>query len=265
MAASVLAVALLGLIASPGLVYRGARQRRYPSSERRGGVENSLTLLAGATATFVSLWLFASVRGLAPDHTPDLGMLLREPADYIRSQLPYLAVWAAGIYVVALALALFAGIVMPHRRSGIRDVSSWWLIFGDNDRSTPRRWPSRRRSDGTDARATVQQYVGCDLIDGSYLGGYIYAYSTEVEETLDRDVVLVAPISYVPAEPPILDALAAGDSAEKTSHDTPTIADPAELSDIGVAIVSAARIKFMTVTNVQSGTDEDFSHASDSI
>ena len=191
--------------------------------------------------------------------------MLREPADYIRSQLPYLAVWAAGIYVLALALALFAGIVMPHRRSGIRDVSSWWLIFGDDDRSTSRRWPSRRRSDETDARATVRQYVGCDLIDGSYLGGYIYAYSTEVEETLDRDIVLVAPISYVPAEPPILDAPVAAESAEKTSHEASPITDPAELSDIGVAIVSAARIKFMTVTNVQSGTDEEYSNASDPV
>lgn len=223
-----------------------------------------MTLLAGATATLVSLWLFAAVRGLAPDHTPDVGRLLREPADYITSQLPYLAVWAAGIYVVALALALFAGIVMPHRRSGIRDVSSWWLIFGDDDRSTSRRWPSRRRSEGTDARARVQQYVGCDLIDGSYLGGYIYAYSTEVEETLDRDIVLVAPISYVPADLPILEASAAGDSAEKTSHEAPPITDPAELSDVGVAIVSAARIKFMTVTSVQSGADKEYRHAGDS-
>ncbi len=213
----------------------------------------------------MSLWLFAAVRGLAPDHTPDLGALLREPADYITSQLPYLAVWAAGIYVVALALALFAGIVMPHRRSGIRDVSSWWLIFGDGDRSTSRRWLSRRHSDGTDARTPVQQYVGCDLIDGSYLGGYIYAYSTEVEETLDRDIVLVAPISYVPADPPILDAPSAAESAEKTSHEAPPVIDPAELSDIGVAIISAARIKFMTVTNVQSGTDEEHSHAGDSV
>ncbi|WP_419840291.1 DUF6338 family protein [Candidatus Poriferisodalis sp.] len=86
MAASVLAVALLGLIASPGLVYREARQRRYPSSERRGGVENSLTLLVGVAATLVSLWLFAAIRGLAPNHTPDVGRLLREPADYIRDQ-----------------------------------------------------------------------------------------------------------------------------------------------------------------------------------
>ena len=202
---------------------------------------------------------------MAPDHTPDLGRLLREPADYITSDLPYLAVWAAGIYVVALTLALFAGIVTPHRRSGIRDVSSWWLIFGDDDRSTSRRWPWRRRSDGTDARAPVRQYVGCDLIDGSYLGGYVYAYSTEVEETLDRDIVLVAPISYVPADSPVLDAPAAAESAGKTSHEPPPATDPAELSDVGVAIVSAARIKFMTVTNVQSGIDEEYRHASESV
>ena len=254
MAASVLAVALLGLIASPGLVYREARQRRYPSSERRGGVENSLTLLVGAAATFVSLWLFAAIRGLAPNHTPDVGKLLREPADYIRDQLPYLAVWAAASYVMALGLALCAGMVMPNRTSGIRDVSSWWLIFGDDDRPTlQRRRSSRRRRDEADVRSPVRQYVGCDLVDGSYLGGYIYAYSTEVEESLDRDIVLVAPISYVPAGSLMPDASAAAVSDEKASQEESSITDPAELSNIGVAIVSASRIKFMTVTNVQPG------------
>ena len=209
----------------------------------------------------MSLWFFAAIRGLAPDHTPDLGRLLREPADYIKIQLPYLAVWAAGIYVFALALALLAGLVVPHRRSGIRDVSSWWLIFGDDDRSTSRRWLSRRRADGADARPPVQQYVGCDLVDGSYLGGYVHAISTEVEETLDRDIVLIAPISYIPAEPLNSDAPVFPESDEKVSHESPPVTDPTELSDVGVAIVSAARIKFMTVTNVQSRADETMSPA----
>ncbi|WP_419947460.1 hypothetical protein [Candidatus Poriferisodalis sp.] len=82
---------------------------------------------------------------------------------------------------------------------------------------------------------------------------------------MDRDIVLVAPISYVPADLPVLEASAAGDSAEKSSHEAPPITDPAELSDVGVAIVSAARIKFMTATNVQSGIDEEYRHASESV
>jgi len=37
------------------------------------------------------------------------------------------------------------------------------------------------------------------------------------------------------------------------------------VSVYAAAIVSAARIKFMTVTNVQSGIDEEHRHASESV
>ena len=211
----------------------------------------------------VSLWLFAAVRGLAPHHTPDIGRLLREPGHYISGQLPYLAGWAAGTYVAALALALGLGMMVPHRRSGIRDVSSWWLIFGDDDRPTSGRRMPRRELEGAGVRPPFRQYVGCDLVDGSYLGGYIYAYSAEVEETLDRDIVLVAPIRYVPAEPLTPEALTVPVSDTAASGGRLPVLAPDELSDTGVAIVSASRIKFMTVTNVLSGAGAAISPADD--
>ena len=77
-------------------------------------------------------------------------------------------------------------------------------------------------------------------------------------------MVLVAPISYVPAESPTPDAVVAAVSDEKASQEEPSIIDPAELSNIGVAIISASRIKFMTVTNVQPGAADEFNPASDS-
>ena len=257
MATSVLAVVLLGLVASPGLLYREARQRRHPSSERRSGAENSLTLLVGTAATFVSLWVFAAVRWLLPDHTPDIGRLLSEPADYIKDHLPYLAVWSAGTYAAALALAFGSGLVMPNRRSGIRDVSSWWLIFGDDDQPKLQWRLSKRRSDvEAEVPSLAHKYVGCELIDGSYLSGYIYAYSTEVEETPDRDIVLVASITYLPAEPSVSDAPVSTNSGVEVSGEKSSTANPAELTDVGLAVVNASQIKFMTVTTVQSKADE---------
>jgi hypothetical protein len=37
-------------------------------------------------------------------------------------------------------------------------------------------------------------YLGCDMKDGSYLAGVLHWYSTEVEETADRDLVLEPPL-----------------------------------------------------------------------
>ena len=43
-------------------------------------------------------------------------------------------------------------------------------------------------------------YVGCDLRDGSYVGGLLDWYSTEVDETADRDFVIAEPITYRPPD-----------------------------------------------------------------
>ncbi len=62
----------------------------------------------------------------------------------------------------------------------IVDVSAWYHAFDEGPQG-----------------ATV--YVGCDLRDGSYVGGLLDWYSTEVVETADRDFVIAAPITYRPS------------------------------------------------------------------
>jgi hypothetical protein len=39
-------------------------------------------------------------------------------------------------------------------------------------------------------------FVGCELKDGSYVGGRLAWYSTEVVENGDRDLVLAPPLHY---------------------------------------------------------------------
>lgn len=41
-------------------------------------------------------------------------------------------------------------------------------------------------------------YCSCTLEDGSWVGGYLKSFSTEVEETADRDLVITPPILYRP-------------------------------------------------------------------
>lgn len=63
-------------------------------------------------------------------------------------------------------------------------------------------------------------------MDDSVLSGYLYNYSVDIEETMDRELCLVAPAAY----------RAAGSFRAE------------ELEDAGIITVSAARIKFVIVT-----------------
>lgn len=73
--------------------------------------------------------------------------------------------------------------------------------------------------------------MGCELTDGTYVGGTLWTYNATVEETLDREIALAAPISYRPSDG----------------------AEPVTFEDVAIVTLSASRIKFMTVTYV----DED--------
>lgn len=86
--------------------------------------------------------------------------------------------------------ALSTRLVFP----AIVDVSAWYHVF-----------------EGGPAGAFV--YVGCDLQDGPCVGGFLEWYSTDVEETADRDFVLAEPITFRPP----------GDSEESQDQQLPGV------------------------------------------
>jgi Family of unknown function (DUF6338) len=75
-------------------------------------------------------------------------------------------------------------------------------------------------------------YCGCTLEDGTWVGGYLKSYSTEVQETADRELILVAPIRLRPAE-----------------MDTAVGFDPSAF------VVSARRLMFLDVRYLEEGAD----------
>ena len=82
----------------------------------------------------------------------------------------------------------------------------------------------------------MQIYVDCYLVDDSVLSGYLYSYSVDIEETMDRELCLVAPVGYRAAK------------SLRTE----------ELEDAGIITISAARIKFVVVTYFDVD-EEDYS------
>ncbi len=163
-------------------------------------------MFAGIIATTLALYIFALVRWSSPRHTPDVGLLLREPGSYIRDQLPYVATWAVAIVVLATVGALLVGRYAPRGTTDVSFESAWWKAFEPADE--------------------YLTHVGCELTDGTHIAGTLWTFSTSVDETADRDIGLVAPITYRP-----------GDDAATSV-----------LDDVSVVVVSATQIKYLTIT-----------------
>nr|WP_270890033.1 DUF6338 family protein [Streptomyces sp. DHE17-7] len=69
-------------------------------------------------------------------------------------------------------------------------------------------------------------YVGCELVDGSYLAGVLKHFAHQAEETGDRELALAPPLQYRPH--------AGAPARPLTGHQ--------------LVSVSARQIKFLTVT-----------------
>ena len=150
-------------------------------------VETANLVTVSTLTNGLTLALFAVFRAWQPDNTPDVVRIFRDGSHYTAEQISYLATWGAGLLIVSSAFAFLLG-ARPEwlERFSARfaptivDSSAWYQVF----ESVP------------DKRT----YVGCDMRDGSYVGGFLDWYSTELEETADRDLVIAEPITYRPPD-----------------------------------------------------------------
>jgi len=113
--------------------------------------------------------------------------------------------------------------------------SCWVAGRRGSPRSSPTTSRSPRRGGTSSSSTRTPPSIGCELNDGSYLGGELFTYNSDEDETGDRELALSSPITY----------RAAGD-------------DPVDLEDVGAVSVSARQIKFLTVSYLPVD-DEDAS------
>jgi hypothetical protein len=188
MPSTLLGLAVFAICLAPGLAFIVARQRVAPQQTVSTMRETAQLVCVSLVADVVVLALFGVVRSVWPDHTPDVGRLVREPAEYLRAAYLSVTWWAVGLLAVAVFLAWSTGLgwtrrllsflpgvgsaVSPHESA----TSAWWLLFQDS--------PGRR------------VHVGCALDDGTYVSGWLASYNTSITETGDRDLTLAAPIRY---------------------------------------------------------------------
>lgn len=225
MPSTVAGVVIFGMLLAPGLCYSAARRLAYPERDKSPLRETAGTVFVSLLCLLASLALCGGVRTLWPHVTPDVGRFVQAPGGYFQGHYLEVALWAVGFVLlaslVAAALAWYTPSPQrPHFNSAWRElfVCGWFKAFEEDEPN----WVSRHRSH--DGPGTV--FVGCELADGTHLSGVLNSYSTESDETSDREVTLVPPILYRPK---------GCDRALPLEH-------------AGMVSVSARHIKFVTAT-----------------
>ncbi len=190
---STLAGLVLFVVAlAPGLVFVLAQQRVAPHQTLSAFRETAVVVCVSIAVDAVVLAAFAGVRAIRPHGTPDVGRLVRDPSVYLRESYLLVFWWSVALLAVAVALAAWVGSGAARRAlsrlPGVSlaaqadphesRLSAWWLLFHD--------------------QPGVRVHLGCTLVDGSFVSGWLLSYNMSADDVADRDITLVAPIRYRP-------------------------------------------------------------------
>lgn len=228
---TVIGVLLSIVLLAPGFVYLETRERHHPGIKYSPIRETSFVVTTSLSTLSLGALLFAVVRVIAPEATPDIGAYVRHGGSEFRAHYVQAAAWGLGLVAFACVLASLSAIPPRWCAAWTRGLP----VVGERCST----WLSQRRGNGP-IRAqsgwglamtllpNTQQWVDIVLLDGTCLHGMLMAHSTQIEETADRDLVIATPIR---ARPPLA-----------TDWTTLTA---------GTLVVSGARISYFTVQYVQ--------------
>jgi hypothetical protein len=165
---------------TPGFLHVAQRRLLVPMAERSALMETTSIVSISLATNAVALALFGAARWLLPAHTPDVGELMRAGGDYVIAHLPYTLGWAGLVLAVSCVLAVGAArcsLPPPLRRllaPRIIESSAWCETLA--------------------APAGHYPYAGLELVDGAYVSGRVVWFSTHLDETGDRELVLGPPL-----------------------------------------------------------------------
>jgi hypothetical protein len=190
---SLFGLLLFVVLLVPGFVHASLRRSMVPTRTRTSVFLETTQLVTVSLAVNALVWSVAALLRLhewIAAHTPDVRLLLDDPRGYALAdeshRLGYVVAWAMVLLAAACGLAVaLARRVGPFTlidrmfSPAIVPTPAWYVAFEE------------RPPAGT---AVV---VGCQLNDGSYVQGRLDWYSTEAEETADRDLMLGRPLSVL--------------------------------------------------------------------
>jgi hypothetical protein len=166
---------------TPGFLHIAQRRVLAPQANRSALMEITTVVTVSLATNVLVVGAFGLLRLLVPTHTPDVGRLLAKGSDYWLENLPYVATWVLAILAGSCAIGVvLARWEVPRRQITtvfapvIVDSSAWCEVFT------------------TEPGSYV--HAGLELTDGGYVSGRVAWFSTELEETGDRDIVLGPPL-----------------------------------------------------------------------
>lgn len=207
---------LFVLFLTPGLAYTIIRRRRLPDSEFSTLRETALLVAISVACNAVAVLFIFAARQVVPGITPHLPKLLFSSSTYVPAHLGLVTIWLFGFVALASGVGGLLGLVGTQGGIPIRYVSAWWTAF-----------------EGVPSGHSV--YCGCWLEGGSWVGGYLSSYNTDVKETADRELILTNTLKY---QDPSGEAGA--------------------LDDVSSVIVSARRLVQLSVAYVPTPDDPSF-------
>jgi hypothetical protein len=208
--------------ALPGYIFHRTALRRNPDRTDTAVTEVLSVLFASIAIDILALLLLVAASAVLPVHRVNASGFISNPQGYVAKNLDVTAGWGVIGFLLALLLAVAAGLRPWERWVPVRwrewaddrerlyqdQQSAWWRLFHDNPGS--------------------RIYVGCTVDDGSYVSGFLNSYSKVGTEHADREITLRAPVTYRPSE---------------DSNAVP-------LDNVGAVALSARHIVLMTVTYV---------------
>ena len=181
MPTTIISLVIFVIFLTPGFISYLVRRRKGPGTPLTSLPEVAMFISTSIFIDVMTLGIFCIVRWITPKHTPDVTQLiLAKRFIYIDKNIDFITLWALILLAISWILAIVAGI-RPWKIGKlftpvIVDGSTWFYLFGN-------------------APSDSCTYVGCDLKDGSYVGGFLDWYSTDTDDNGDRDLVLATPIT----------------------------------------------------------------------
>lgn len=180
MPTSIVGFALFLFLLAPGLCFFLIRTQRKPQRAMTVLQETGAVVLMSALCLTITAMLFACFHLVfSAVRAPNFSAVVGTPHKYAKEHPMLITLWGASFLAVACALGSgLSFLEVPNRfrfRSRYSPDSAWsQLLLQPTD---------------------VEVYGVCHAADGSAVGGFVGSASPQFDETGDRDLVLVPPIT----------------------------------------------------------------------
>lgn len=170
----------------PGFVFVRRSERTGPERQLSPLRETVAIIFVSVICDVIVVTAVMVVWELIPSGSIDVAQLLSTPNTYVRDHYMLLWVWILAALVTASLLALLtAGPLarLARRHTGDRShepfLSAWARLFT--------------------VHPECRVFLGCQMVDGSYIAGWLHTYSRAAVDSPDRELTLRGPLQYRPA------------------------------------------------------------------